>query len=708
MYLIRSVSVALLLTGWSAAAMAGVPLPQLKPDFATQPAAVHLGLVEPAADDPLTHRLSTEMSGIAALSASDRNLYHRAFEAAERHRWREAKSLAAKANNPVPAKVIHWMWLVAPGTSASFDEIADFVTNNPHWPRTRTLTRQAEDRIKPSHDDTVLERWFASHPPSTGWGMVRYAEILMDLGKTEEGIGRLRDAWIRGNFTRSREYAVYKRHRKLLRREDHIARLDRLIWDRKRGPARRMLRRVPTDYRRLGEARLALMVRAGNVDAAIARVPAELRKDAGLAYERTRWRRRKGLDERAREYILHPPQDLVRPDRWWTERAILGRKALTAGHITDAYKIVSDHRLTEGADFAEAEWLAGWIALTFLSDADVALKHFTRLYENVRYPVSRARGAYWCGRAADALGRPKLARKWYKEAQVHPTTYYGQLATLRMNAGGVFELPDDPVPTDEDFYRFAKRDLVTVVRYLAEIGAKRETRRFILTLLAQLDHPGERTLTAAFSTVIGRPDLSVAVAKRSAQDGIPLPAYSYPEVPALLAAKGPEHSLIHAVSRQESEFDYKAVSPAGARGLMQLMPRTAKLMAKKLRVRYQRSLLTSDPQYNVRLGSHYLEYMVNKYDGSYFLALAAYNAGETRVRRWLRQWGDPRKGEIDAVDWIELIPYSETRNYVQRVMEGLQVYRHLLSEQSYALQLNHDLLRVAATPATAQSGCDNC
>ncbi len=706
MYPFRIAIVATILSAVSTAASAGVPLPQPKPEFATHSASVMLGLVSPKLNDPVVQRLSEDLERSSPLTVNDRNLYRRAFDAAKRNRWSEAKRLAAKASNPLPAKVIRWMWMRAPGTSATFGDITTFVTSNADWPGIRKLIRQAEDRLKPSTPDAEVEAWFARHPPQTGWGMVRYAEILLADGKTAEGTAQLRQAWIKGNFTRSREYAVLKRHRKLLRQEDHLARLDRLIWERKRGASRRMLRRVPADHRRLAEARMALMVRAGNVDSAIARVPATLQSNAGLLYERTRWRRRKGLDERARQYLLNPPADLGRPDKWWVERSVLGRKALSAGHITDAYKIVSDHRMNSGAKFAEAEWLAGWIALTFLSDADIALKHFTRLYDNVRYPVSRARGAYWCGRAADVLGRPKLARKWYKKAQLHPTTYYGQLATLRLDASGSLELPVDPTPTDVDFQRFVNLELVSVLRHLADIGAKRETRHIALTLNAQARTPGEHTLVAALAAYVGRPDLSVAVAKRSARAGVPLPSYSYPELPVLLSQSGPENSLVHAVSRQESEFDHRAVSSAGARGLMQLMPATAKRVAKTLRVRYTRSLLISDPRYNAKLGSHYLQTLVNKYDGSYFLALAAYNAGETRVRRWVRQWGDPRSGEIDAVDWIELIPFSETRNYVQRVMEGLQVYRSKLSKQSYALQLNRDLLRVAATPSTAQSGCD--
>jgi len=692
----------------SAAAGARVPTPPVKPDWLAQPVAVQLGLVSPSS---LAPHLAAKGAGNAAsplLSPGDRDLYRRAFKAAKRNKWRQARELAARAADPLPAKVVEWMWLGAPGTRAGFERIAAFIAANPDWPGQSRLRRQAEESLSDRIPDERVRAWLAEYPPITGWGRVRLAEALIRGGDRDEGIAMLRRAWAEGDFTRQQSRAVYKRHRKLLRRGDHIARLDRLLWDDRYYGARRMLTLVGRDFRLLAEARLALMRRRGGVDGAIARVPDDLKEDPGLVYERLRWRRRKGFDDRAREILLAPPDNLVRPEKWWDERQVLARRALAKGYVTEAYRIVADHRLTGGRALAEAEWLAGWIALIFLRDSETALGHFSRLYDNVRYPVSRARGAYWAGRAADAGGRARLARTWYGKAERYPTTYYGQLATLRLGRGDRLDLPPTPRPQADERRRFEQRELVRVARLLAEIGADRPLRAMVLRLNALAKTPSEHALVSELAMSLGRPDLAVAAAKRSALKGTVLASYGYPEIPVLAAAQTRLAPLLHAVSRQESEFDPRAVSPRGARGLMQILPGTARRIARSLKIRYSRGRLTADPAYNVRLGSYYLGRLVERYDGSYVLALAAYNAGEGRVRRWLRQWGDPRTGEIDAVDWIELLPFSETRNYLQRVLEGVQVYRQRLPGREMTLTLNDDLRRQAVAPLAAASGCSSC
>jgi soluble lytic murein transglycosylase len=691
---------------WNAGVNAAPPTPLAKPEWVSQPLAVHLGLVEPDLHGTYSDFLDSGDSGAGMLPPQARSLARQAFAAADRGHWTKARRLAGKINHPLVSRTLQWLWLTSPGANTDFKHVSAFIRKHPDWPYQSILERHAEDLLVASIDEATVLAWFKDREPRTGWGRVRLAEAKMASGERAEGLALLRRAWAENNFTRAHARAVYRHHKKDLRTEDHVARLDRLIWDRRRSAARGMLSLVDRGHRRLAEARMALMRRSGNVDALIARIPANLKSSAGLAYERTRWRRQKGLDERAREYLLNPLKNMERPDKWWNERSILARQALVDGHVTEAYRMIKDHGLKEGADFAEAEWLAGWVALTFLRDAEVALNHFKVLFDGVNYPVSKARAAYWSGRAADALGRPKLSKKWYGLAAKHPTTYYGQLAVLRLHGANTnLNLPPDPQPTAKDVDRFKDLELVHVARILAEAGADRLLRPFFLRLNDMAQSPGEHALVAGLAISLGRPDLAITSAKRSAQAGVILTSLSYPEVPLLTKTSEDESPLIHAVSRQESQFDPRAVSAAGARGLMQLMPRTARLVARKMKVRYARSRLISDPDYNARLGTRYLTGLVDKYQGSYPLALAAYNAGETRVNRWIRQWGDPRKGEIDTVDWIELIPYAETRNYVQRVMEGLQVYRQRLTVRNVALELNQDLNRQSASPATAASGC---
>ncbi|MEE8247968.1 MAG: lytic transglycosylase domain-containing protein, partial [Alphaproteobacteria bacterium] len=376
----------------------------------------------------------------------------------------------------------------------------------------------------------------------------------------------------------------------------------------------------------------------------------------------------------------------------WVERAIQVRRALDEGAVTEAYRLAQEHKQSEGADFAEAEWLAGWIALRFLDEDRVAYGHFARLYDAVRFPISRARGAYWAGRSAESMGESKLARQWYALGAAHPTAFYGQLAALKLGDGPALALDPDPSPGPEAVEAFNARELVRAVRLLAELGEKERLRPFIMRLNELAETPAEHALVALLAKSAGRADLAVASTKRSVRAGVVLAGAGYPVI-GLPAGGAPEPALLLAVARQESEFNPKAVSNRDARGLMQLLPATAKVVSRQLKLRYDKKKLTEDPWYNARLGSAFLAELIERHDGSYVLALAAYNAGPSRVKRWLKAYGDPRTGEVDALDWIELVPFAETRNYLHRVLEGLQVYRHRIGGARMALTLEEDLAR---------------
>lgn len=628
----------------------------------------------------------------STLSSEDKTRYTAAFKSVERKRWRTALKTSSRARDPLPGKIIHWLYLTQPSPTASFEEIRAFIAANPHWPRQDRLQENAEFALARDGDDATVLEWFARYPPTSGRGKVRLAEAYLANGDGTDAQSLIRDAWANGRFPSREERSVYRRHRKLLTRDDHAARLDRLLWDKQRSGARRMLHRVSADHKALGFARLALIESAGNVDWAVGQVPDHLRDHPGLVFERVRWRRKKGFDERAMELLIPALGELGRPSVWWRERHILARKALAMGQVSRAYQIARDHGQADRANRSEAEWLAGWIALRFLDDAEAAFYHFYRVFQEVRFPISVARAAYWAGRAAGEMGFEATAQAWYAEARSHPETYYGQLATLRLNSPTTLRLQEPPLPTAEEAAAFRQHELVRVVRVLAELGQNKLVRPFIKRLVFLAETPGEHELVTVLAHNVGRLDLAVAAAKESSRAGVPLPRRSFPIVD-LNHTSPVEKALLLALVRQESQFDPKAVSHAGARGLMQLMPRTAKLVARKIKTRYSKQKLTGDPDYNTRLGSTYLADLIDRYDGSYVLALAAYNAGTPRVRRWIRSFGDPRTAEIDVIDWIELIPFSETRNYVQRVLEGVQVYRQRLTDLHIELLLAKDLNR---------------
>ncbi len=630
-----------------------------------------------------------------ALAPEDRVLYRDALEAIEKKNWSRARTLAGRGHNGLAARIVEWFFFRERG-AGTFAEVAGFIDQNPDWPWRGTLRRNAERLLGDGarYDDGEVRAWMERWPPLIGEGRAVLGEILLRADEEDEGLALLRGAWSGTVLSRKQELHIWRRYRRSLREEDHLRRTDMLLWERQIRAARRMVPRLPRRHRALAEARIGLMEFGGNVDTLILRVPEDQAGDGGLAFERVRWRRSKGFDERAREILLAPPLDPVRPDLWWRERKIQVRRALGEGAITDAYRIAAQHGLRSIAPgYADAEWLAGWVVLRFLEEPITALGHFARMHAAVKYPVSLARAAYWAGRAAAAAGDAALAKTWYERAALHQLTYYGQLAMHERGESVRLDRPPPLVPALAEAETFRDKELVRATRLLAELGFARLASPFVLKLGEDAETPGERALTAVLAHDIGRTDLGVRVAKGAALEGITMIVRGYPLVD-LAAGEGVEPALLLAIARQETLFNPDAISPAGARGILQIMPATARIVARSIGVPYSRRRLTEDPDYNSLLASAYLVALLERYDGSYVLAIAAYNAGEGRVNRWIRTYGDPRTPDVDAIDWIELMPFEETRNYVQRVLENLQVYRLRLADEEPAyLRLAQDLAR---------------
>jgi len=637
-------------------------------------------------------------TGADPLSADDARRLKQALKAIDDGRRSPDGRSADRIVDAVARKIVTWATLIRPDPANGFSQFASFVADNPEWPDQNGLRRRAEEALSDKTAAEVVLAWFAERPPISADGKARQAEAWLAVGKHAEGMAALRDVWINGDFTKKRELAFYGRHRRHLTSDDHRRRLDRLMWEGRYWPAQRMLWKVTADYRALAQARMGLRHGEGNVDSLIAKVPAALKDDPGLAYERLRWRRQRGKYDAALEILRAPPDLLVEPERWWVERAFLTRRLLFNGDVTAAYRLVTGHGLkpSHAAAFAEAEWLAGWIALRFLTDPRAATGHFVQVYDAVKYPVSLARGAYWMGRAMDAMKEPQLAETWYQRAAEHPTTYYGQLAAARLRPGGSLQLPVEPTPGEDERKVFEAHELVRAVRMLTAIDEHDRLRPFVLRLDEVAKSPAWRVMTAELARDSNRLDLAVTVAKRAKQDGVKLAESAFPAaMPTPVNVKGGlptlETPLILAVVRQESAFNAKAQSHAKAQGLMQLMPQTALKVAQRLDLPYDRRRLTTDSAYNMTLGHAYLAELLQEFRGSYVLALAAYNAGPHRARQWIKENGDPRDKDIDSIDWVELIPFRETRNYVQRVIENLQVYRHSLAKEEIALGIARDL-----------------
>jgi soluble lytic murein transglycosylase len=439
--------------------------------------------------------------------------------------------------------------------------------------------------------------------------------------------------------------------------------------------ARDLLAKLPPDYQPLANARLAMATKAADTTTILKGVSAARLDDPAIKLERLSWLRRSGNFDEARALASAPPT--AQTEAWWNERQQLARDLLAAGHPAEAYAVAVQHGQTRGIAFAEAEFLAGWIALRHLKKPADGQKHFQTLYDGVSTDISKSRAAYWMGRALEAANRSKEAHDWFGRAAAFGQTFYGQLAARRL-PGGAVKLPSDPVASDADREALGGRELVTVARWIGQSGDAERTRPFLLRLARMVSGPGETLLLSHLATELKRPDIALVIARRGAENGVTLFDASFPVVD--LGNTGSiERALALAVTRQESAFNSAAISPSGALGLMQLMPGTARDVAGRLGVPFIQDKLTRDPAYNVGLGTQYLSEMLQRFGGSYELALAAYNAGPNRVARWLDSIGDPRAGKIDMVDWIEMIPFRETRNYVQRIMEGVGVYRDRLS-----------------------------
>lgn len=628
----------------------------------------------------------------APLSRTDIATYKLAFQFAKKRNWNAARRRGARGRHPLPRKILQWLEMTQSGSSYSFAQIVDFAKQNPDWPLPNTLRNRAEEAItETTHSETVMA-WFANRPPRTTDGKIAYGQALIAAGRADDGHAHLRDAWVFGRFSRRDEGLFMRQYRKRYTKLDHWERLDNLLWNGHHRQARRMLRRVSPGHRAVANARIKLRRRRGGVDGAISRVPAWLRRDPGLLYERLRWRRRKNRDLEALEILKSPPGNMVRPELWSKERVVLARRLLADGMIADAYQAVRNHGLDlrHRVQLAEAEWLAGWIALRYINQASEAQQRFESLYRAVQFPVSKARAAYWAGRAATAIGNAAQASDWFQLAAHHPTTYHGQLATQALGKQ-IHPSPEPIAPTETEKQQFHSHELTHAVRLLNQLDQNRHVRTFLLRLSQIGTSPGRRVLAGDLARSIGRLDLAVWVARHAQRDGTVLLTMGYPLYH--MPAGNPERALLLAVARQESNFYAEAISRAGARGVMQLMPRTARLVARSNGMRYSRTRLTSDAKYNVNLGRRYLRQMLAKFSGSYILAIAAYNAGPNAVSLWLRKNGDPRNGVDDPIDWIELIPFQETRTYVQRVLGNLQVFRNRLEPGRMAVTLDRDLRR---------------
>ncbi|MEM9706803.1 MAG: lytic transglycosylase domain-containing protein, partial [Pseudomonadota bacterium] len=645
-----------------------------------------------------TPRLKPPAPGPQYSSRGDQARLEIITNALKKRNYTLARETAARIENPIAQALGEWLYLYANDPNLSIIEADRFLDLHPDWPAVGRIQGHVERQLDFQTPVDVVTELFDTRDPVSSRGRLHLARALFAVGDDTAATFQLRQAWVNQDFKLEDEKALLARYGARLTPADHAARVDRLLWSRKVTAARRVFSRLSPQERNRAEVRASLLVRASRASSAFDRLAKSDREDPGLMHAAVRYLRRNGEEPRAVAIArLAPtsPNVLRNPARWWDERQLLMRWALKEKRYSDAYDMAAGHGLEPGTDFSEAEFNAGWIALRFLGAPERAEAHFKALISTVSAPISLGRGYYWLGRALEDMGRELDAEIAYLNAAEYIYTYYGQLAAERIGGDALvkrFLEAQPPAPAEAAL--FSSRPIAAALRILSEIDNPQAFLVFAYHLDDRLETAGEYKALAELAVGENAPHIAVRAGKVSVRRNAFAPDVSYPlvYVPRTATRYTPAEVIL-GLSRQESEFNPRAYSRAGARGMMQLLPSTAQLTAKKEGILYSRSRLLSDPLYNMVIGSAHLSHLFERFDGSWIMTFAGYNAGPHRVDQWVDRYGDPRSRNVDPIDWVEQIPFSETRNYVQRVLENTQIYRSRLNEGPIAGLLANDLER---------------
>lgn len=603
--------------------------------------------------------------------------------------WSEAARVA-RTFGPVAEDIVEWHRLRA--GDGTWRDAVGFLRRRPDWPGLPLLRRKQEENFSDATADAVFQT-FSESGAQTAVGALLLARALEARGLRSEAEATIVKAWLNRAMS-DEEHALYLSRYGNLLQNRHIERLDAMLWKGWRDNSQRMFPLVPEGWRKLAAARLGLRQDRTGVDILIDAVPANLAGDPGLAYERFLWRIMKGRSEDAINLLLERSEaDLMgRPDAWASRRLSLARTEMRAGRIRQAYEIAARHGLTDGSTYAQLEWLAGYIALRYLDEEWLALQHFVFFEQAVQTPISLGRAGYWIGRAYEDLGDEASAQRAYAGGGAYQTSFYGLLAAekaglpIDQSMDGRTSVPDW---RSAGFARSSVHEAAMMFRASGELSL---AERFWVHLAESQDALGMAQL-GAMAIELNEPHIAVMLGKYFASQGIEIHAPYYALHPLAKRSDLPVPTeLALAIARRESEFDPSVVSHADAQGLMQLLPTTAKRVSGALGIGYQRSKLITDPNYNVTIGTSYLDGLIDEFDGNVIFVSAGYNAGPRRPQRWLAEMGDPRMpGGPDIVDWIEHIPFTETRNYVMRVAESLPVYRARLGKPALPIPFSAEI-----------------
>ncbi|MEM7618967.1 MAG: lytic transglycosylase domain-containing protein [Pseudomonadota bacterium] len=638
-----------------------------------------------------------------SVNAADAVKIKKAMKLSDKGKFAKAWEIADTIENKVGQKLVKWDRLTKEPGAFQLATLQTFWRKNPDWPDLDNLREAAEEKLL-ILPQSINKKYFDVETPITSTGMVAKANLLYKTGKKKVAISLIRDIWHRKSLTRETEKAIISRYKTHLTSQDHRRRVDNFLYRGKStyvASALKAARYLSKVERRKVNVRAAGLRRLRKVGKMIDKLSNKDKLDAGILFTRIQFARRRKRDQQAwdlfKKVNYSNAQELGVPDAWWKERRLHVRRALDEKKYKIAYRIAKNHGPLSINHLNEARFMAGWIALRYLRNPKAAYKHFKDLNNSADGPRSTSRSKYWMGRTALALGQKKKARAYFKKGARFFNTYYGQLSrqSLKPKATQIY-IPLPPKPSAKDIAIFYRRDAVKAVMIAHKLGLRPMVKKFLGRLRYQIIAPGELMLLAHLAKRIEHNQQLVRVGKLAMFKGIEAGHYAYPvhAIPRFKPLRSlPEKAFYYAIARQESEFNKTIVSPAGAEGLLQIMPTTARYVAKQHKVKYRRAKLRNAPSYNVALGTAYIADRIDDFNGSYIKTIAAYNAGQGRVRQWVKRYGNPVNVGVDPIDWVERIPFTETRNYVKKVLANIQIYRSRLGKGKHALKLRKDLYR---------------
>jgi soluble lytic murein transglycosylase len=639
------------------------------------------------------------VAATTSTSRADMDALENVIEQVRNRKPDDATQTEASISDPVARKLAEWLILRSDNNNATVERYRAFIAANPSWPSQTFLRRRLEAALWDDHrDDALVWSWFENESPLSAKGRFVLAKAMLARGDRANAERLVREAWRADPMSEDTENAALDQFGALLAPSDQKTRMDTLLYNTENeAAALRAAKRLGAGYVALAKARLASVRKAPNAKALLEAVPPDLHGDPGYLFAKIQLLRREEKFAEAAQLMLSAPRDpsrLHNLDEWWIERRLLARKMIDTGEHKSAYLIARDAALpTRDIYKTEQEFTAGWIALRFLNDPQTAAQHFARIGVGSVNPTALARGGYWQGRAAEAAGRTQEARTAYTAAAEQSTSYYGQLARAKLGLAQL-ELNEAPTPRARGVERL---EVVRAVQLLFDL----DQRELAIPIFADMGENGDPDALVGLGELTARYGYArgmLLVGKAALNRGLPFDFYAFPVsgIPNF-SAIGPdvEKSVVFSIARQESAFNQADVSPAQAYGLMQVTPEAGRYVCKRAGVTFDLNRMKTDAAYNSALGAAELGGLLEDYRGSYIMTFAAYNAGRGSLKKWVDRYGDPRDPKVDAVDWVELIPFSETRNYVQRIMENLQVYRARFGGGT-RLQIEADLHRGAS------------